>query len=57
VDAIKDLYRGFRGIVYNVGYSARKVRVGKEVMFFAPSLNIPGLVGPIHQIGNIGVAA
>lgn len=57
VDPIKDLYRGFRSVVYNVGYSARKVRVGREVMFFAPSLHIPELVGPIQQVGKIREAA
>jgi len=57
VKPIKDLYSGFRSIVYNVGYSARETRTGKEVMFFSPKLEIPNLVGPIQQVGNIKQAA
>lgn len=57
VTAIKKLYAGFRSIIYNVGYTARENRVGKEVMFFAPKLVIPDLVGPIQQVGKIREAA
>ncbi|MCW5724931.1 MAG: DNA adenine methylase [Maricaulaceae bacterium] len=57
VPPIKNLYSRFRGIVYNVGYSAREVRVGKEVMFFAPGMIIPEVVGPIKRIGVIHNAA
>jgi DNA adenine methylase len=49
VAPIKTLYSSFRRIVYNVGYTAREMRVGREVMFFAPKLSIPALVGPIEQ--------
>jgi len=38
VAPIKRLYSGFRSVVYNVGYTAREMRVGKEVMFFPRSL-------------------
>lgn len=55
--AIKKLYSGFRSVVYNVGYTAREQRVGKEVMFFSPKLEIPDLVGPVWQIGKIKMAA
>lgn len=47
VAAIKKLYSGFSSITYNVGYTAREQRTGREVMFFSPKLSIPGLVGPI----------
>ncbi|HEX2556496.1 MAG TPA: DNA adenine methylase [Microvirga sp.] len=57
VSAINKLYSGFRNIVYNVGYSARENRIGKEVMFFAPKLTIPEIVGPIKQIGGTLAAA
>ncbi len=53
---IKKLYSGFRSIVYNVGYTARETRIGKEVMFFSPKLAIPDLVGPIQQVGKIKAA-
>jgi DNA adenine methylase len=57
VSPIKKLYSGFRSVVYNVGYSARETRIGKEVMFFSPKMEIPELVGPIKQIGKIKAAA
>jgi DNA adenine methylase len=55
--AIRELYRGFRSVVYNVGYTAREMRTGKEVMFFSPKLSVPNLVGPVRQIGKIKDAA
>ncbi len=57
VSPIKKLYAGFRSVVYNVGYSARENRVGKEVMFYSPTLSIPALVGPIQQVGRVSKAA
>jgi len=57
IPVIKRLYAEFRSIIYNVGYTARENRVGKEVMFFSPNLEIPKLVGPIKQIGKIRDAA
>jgi DNA adenine methylase len=54
---IKKLYSGFRSVVYNVGYTARETRTGKEVMFFSPKLAIPELAGPIQQVGKIKAAA
>jgi len=57
VSQIKKLYSGYRSVVYNVGYSARETRVGKEVMFFSPKMEIPGLVGPIRQVGKVKAAA
>jgi DNA adenine methylase len=57
VPAIRKLYAGRRSIVYNVGYTAREQRVGKEVMFFSSNLTIPNLIGPVRQIGKIKIAA
>lgn len=57
VTAIKKLYAGFRSVVYNVGYTARENRIGKEVMFFSPKLSIPEMVGPVQQIGKTREAA
>jgi DNA adenine methylase len=56
VAAIKKLYSDFRSMVYNVGYTAREQRVGKEVMFFSDKLSVPELVGPVQQIGRIRAA-
>lgn len=47
VAPIKELYSKFRNVIYNVGYSARETRIGREVMFFSPNVAIPELVGPI----------
>jgi DNA adenine methylase len=57
VAPIRKLYSGFRRIVYSVGYTARENRIGREVMFFSPKIEIPKLVGPIQQIGRIVEAA
>jgi len=57
VPAIRNLYSGYNSIVYNVGYTAREQRVGREVMFFSENLEIPNLVGPVQQIGRIRCAA
>jgi DNA adenine methylase len=53
VDPIKALYAQFPSVIYNVGYSARETRVGKEVMFFSPKVTVPALVGPIQQVRGI----
>jgi DNA adenine methylase len=53
VSPIKRLYSDFRSVIYSVGYSAREMRTGKEVMFFSPALDTPDLVGPVRQIGKI----
>lgn len=57
VRSIKALYSEFRSVIYNVGYTARDRRIGKEVMFFSPTLETPDLVGPVQQIGKIRDAA
>ena len=41
VPAVRKMYRGCRRLVYKVGYSAREVRDGSEVMFFCSDLDIP----------------
>ena len=56
VAPISGLYAGYRNVVYNVGYTARETRVGKEVMFFSPTLAIPPLVGPIKQVAEAETA-
>lgn len=45
VPAIKDLYRSYRGIRYELGYSARDVKTGVELMYFSHSLQIPPAAG------------
>lgn len=52
VGAIKKLYAGFRSVIYNVGYTARDKRIGKEVMFFSPNLVIPSLEGRSSKWGR-----
>lgn len=46
---IRRLYTGFSYIVYQIGYSARDVRRGSEVMFFAPGLQIPPMSGSMRE--------
>jgi DNA adenine methylase len=50
---IRKLYSSCHGLVYNVGYTAREQRVGKEVMFFSPKLYVPDLVGPVQQAAQL----
>lgn len=45
---IVELYEGFSKIEYNLSYSVRNGRVGKEVMFFSPALNpVPAIEGEL----------
>jgi DNA adenine methylase len=39
--AIRKLYSGLKRVRYSLGYSARAVRKGAEVMFFSPGLSAP----------------
>jgi len=48
VPAVNDLYRKCRSLNYGIGYSARAVREGAEVMFFGPGLRIPEPVGAMQ---------
>jgi DNA adenine methylase len=41
VAAVRKMYPACRRLVYKVGYSAREVRDGSEVMFFCDHLDIP----------------
>lgn len=50
VDSIHALYRRHRYILYELGYSARTVRTGSEVMFFCDALEIPAPVGPMKAL-------
>jgi DNA adenine methylase len=53
VKPIRDLYKGSRHVVYNIGYSARSASQGSEVMFFGRGLKIPALIGPIQMTENL----
>jgi len=50
VPQIRDLYGGSQRVIYGIGYSARNVREGSEVMFFDESLAIPPLTGAVNPI-------
>jgi len=50
VAPIRRLYRGFPQMTYQLGYSAREVRMGSEVMFFSQGLAVPAAVGAIKSI-------
>lgn len=47
---IRKMYRGCESIVYSLGYSARDVRQGAEVMFFSDGLAVPPLVGAMSKV-------
>jgi DNA adenine methylase len=46
---IRKLYQRWRRMTYSIGYSARDVREGREVMFFCDYLKIPPLAGSMHK--------
>jgi len=48
VQPIRKMYAGCRRLVYEVGYSAREVRQGSEVMFFCDRLQIPPATGTMR---------
>lgn len=48
VPEISEIYADVRGITYTVGYSARTVRAGAELMFFKDGLVVPPLSGPMR---------
>jgi DNA adenine methylase len=48
VPPIRELYKGWRHVVYSIGYSARSASRGAEAMFFCDSLTVPPLIGPIR---------
>lgn len=49
VREVRALYSRFSRISYRLGYSAREIREGSEVMFFGPGLKIPSLRGPMKR--------
>lgn len=57
VSHIRALYRRYRGIRYELGYNARDVKTGVELMYFSHDLKIPAAVGPIHVLGPLRARA
>jgi DNA adenine methylase len=53
VPEIRALYRRYRGIRYELGYSARDVGKGVELMYFSSGLIIPPAAGPITVTGRL----
>lgn len=47
---IRGFYRGCQRLSYGLGYSARDVREGSEVIFFSKSLQAVPLIGPFKAI-------
>lgn len=54
VPEVRALYPGFGRMTYRVGYSARRVREGTEVMFFCPRLSVPEGMGAMKVIRRVG---
>lgn len=50
VAPIRSLYKGLPQMTYELGYSAREIRTGSEVMFFSPGLVVPEACGAIKSI-------
>jgi DNA adenine methylase len=50
VKEIREMYAGYRRMIYSIGYSAREVRQGSEVMFFCDALAIPRPVGAMRLV-------
>jgi len=50
---IRALYRRYRGIKYELGYSAREARTGVELMYFSDKLDIPPPAGQIAVLGKV----
>jgi DNA adenine methylase len=46
---IRGLYKGLRSRAYGLGYSARDVYEGAEIMFFSPHLRLPRGIDPIER--------
>jgi len=52
VKPIRELYKGCQRIVYSIGYSARDVREGAEIMFFSNMLKKSPLIRTMKLIEN-----
>lgn len=52
VKEIRSMYAGCRRMIYSIGYSARQVRQGREVMFFCDDLVMPGPVGSMRRLAS-----
>ena len=50
VPQIRRMYLGRTRITYGVGYSARTVRRGDEVMFFSEGMRITPILGAMHAL-------
>jgi DNA adenine methylase len=50
VKPIRALYSDCPGIAYGLGYSAREVRDGSEVMYFSNGLRVPKLAGSMRPL-------
>jgi DNA adenine methylase len=49
---IRRMYANYRRLAYKIGYSAREVRDGREVMFFSEQLKVPSFNGASSSIGK-----
>lgn len=52
VQQVKELYKDFRSIEYDLRYSAQIKYNGKEIMFFCNNLLIPNISNPINAKGE-----
>jgi DNA adenine methylase len=53
VEAVRALYAPFRGIQYELNYSARESRTGTEVMYFCDGLRIPRSAESFARLARI----
>lgn len=49
---IRGMYEGCRRLVYSIGYSAREVKQGTEVMFFSEGLVVPPPAGSMRRLAS-----
>ncbi len=48
VSVIAEIYQDFRALRYDLNYSAATKEVGKELLFFSPSLVVPSIASPLE---------
>jgi DNA adenine methylase len=53
VPQIRALYSRYRGIRYELGYSAREVKTGVELVYFSDKLIVPPAAGPITVLEHL----